>query len=535
YLFILAAPGAQSIVPPVTACTRPECNNANLSEKRIVEARLYTLRRGIIPIFSKSLYCRGCHTRYYHNYSVSEAENPEAQRQYYAVEVPKYIHVFESCYVEQELCHYFGSQLCLNHSTSKGIAKVYNLSLAHTSEDHSASHLKDELEGDLVLEAFFLDAILRDKAHRGLCLSLPHHGLQNHRLDAVLAKRNYIMVGTGQEMWAHTCSRCTRIYEGEDGNWYRMSAGVHDGVAVRMHACCVHGCTEALLNQRHLYCHSHRDLMNVCCVRGCNTPTEPGFRTCTEPTHRAFQMAAEQKNTAMFQLHSRLRQTGVSQASLAGASGYSRDPLHQEPQQDPGTEPAANPKLKGHLHRGWTNNEQLFVRCCGMIISRATFFGSEGVSGVNTFLKATFPPQYPGSMPSYMFYDNNCSFLKHLKTCDDHYFDNVGLPVDVFHFKCKHTENDIFCQMYCNPALFQELIGSDGKWVFNSSAAEQANVWFGKFKNVVQEMPVIRYNFFLDEMIAIHNKQTATELESQGHMPHLLSEAFLRGHSSHSN
>jgi hypothetical protein len=43
------------------------------------------------------------------------------------------------------------------------------------------------------------------------------------------------------------------------------------------------------------------------------------------------------------------------------------------------------------------------------------------------------------------------------------------------------------------------------------------------------------YNFFLDEMIAIHNKQTAAELESQGHMPHLLSKAFLRGHSSHSN
>lgn len=168
---------------------------------------------------------------------------------------------------------------------------MYNLSLAHTSEeDHSTSRLKDELGADLVLEAFFLYAILRDKEHRRLRLSLPHHGLQNHRLDTVLAERNYIMVGTGQEMWAHTCSRCTRIYQGEDGNWCkasaffnlslfakvlldRMSAGVHDGVAVRMHACCVHGCTEALLNQRHLYCHSHRDLMNVCCVRGCNTPT----------------------------------------------------------------------------------------------------------------------------------------------------------------------------------------------------------------------------------------------------------------------
>lgn len=98
-------------------------------------------------------------------------------------------------------------------------------------------------------------------------------------------------------------------------------------------------------------------------------------------------------------------------------------------------------------------------------------------------------------MPSYIFYDNNCQFLKHLRSCDDHYFDNVGLPVDVFHFKCKHTEKDTFCQINCNPACFKELIGSDGKWIFNSSAAEQANVWFGKFQNIVQEMPVLRYSF----------------------------------------
>ena len=38
--------------------------------------------------------------------------------------------------------------------------------------------------------------------------------------------------------------------------------------------------------------------------------------------------------------------------------------------------------LKGRFSRRWTHNEQLFVRCCGIIISRATFYGSEGVSGV---------------------------------------------------------------------------------------------------------------------------------------------------------
>lgn len=91
-----------------------------------------------------------------------------------------------------------------------------------------------------------------------------------------------------------------------------------------------------------------------------------------------------------------------------------------------------------------------------------------------------------------MFYDNNCSFLKHLLSIGDKYWDDVGLPVDVFHFKCKHSEGDVFCQAHCNPARFRELINSEGKWVFNSSAAEQTNVWFGKFQNIVQDMPVIK-------------------------------------------
>lgn len=162
------------------------------------------------------------------------------------------------------------------------------------------------------------------------------------------------------------------------------------------------------------------------------------------------------------------------------------------------------------------------------------------------FLKATFPEEYPGSLPSYIFYDNNCQLLKHLRSCGDHYFDNVGLPVDVFHFKCKHTQTDIFCQLNCNPALFRELIGPNGEWVFNSSAAEQANVWFGKFQNIVQEMPALRsvgaslslyllmqiqfsFNFFLDEMIAIHNRLTVAELARGGSRPHLQEEDLLRG------
>jgi hypothetical protein len=38
-----------------------------------------------------------------------------------------------------------------------------------------------------------------------------------------------------------------------------------------------------------------------------------------------------------------------------------------------------------------------------------------------------------------------------------------------------------------------------------------------------------RYNFFLDEMIAIHNEHIVFELRSQGHAPHIQSESLLLG------
>lgn len=102
----------------------------------------------------------------------------------------------------------------------------------------------------------------------------------------------------------------------------------------------------------------------------------------------------------------------------------------------------------------------------------------------------TFPPEFPGSLPSYIFYDNNRNLVAHLLSTGDHYFDKVGLPADVFHAKTKHSETDFLAQAHCNPARFSELIGENDEWIFNSSAAELTNVWFGAFQSIVREMPV---------------------------------------------
>lgn len=121
--------------------------------------------------------------------------------------------------------------------------------------------------------------------------------------------------------------------------------------------------------------------------------------------------------------------------------------------------------------------------------------------------------------PDHIFFDNNCRLKLHVQSTGNPWWDGVGLTVDVFHFKSKHRETDLFCQTYCNPAGYPELIREDGGWFFNSSIAEQTNVWLANYHSMCREMNVDRFNFFLDEMIMRRNRITITKLERQGELP----------------
>jgi len=94
------------------------------------------------------------------------------------------------------------------------------------------------------------------------------------------------------------------------------------------------------------------------------------------------------------------------------------------------------------------------------------------------------------------------------------------MPVDVFHFKSKHKETDEFCQKHCNPALWKVLADENGNWVFNSSIAEQVNVWLGGYLAIVRDMLPHRYDFFLDEMIKRRNEFVVEKLKKSGHIPY---------------
>lgn len=135
------------------------------------------------------------------------------------------------------------------------------------------------------------------------------------------------------------------------------------------------------------------------------------------------------------------------------------------------------------------------------------------------------------SLPGVIWHDNNCRVRAMLNNDEDphlrHYFDTCALPVDVFHFKCKHKESDIDCGTYCNPYIWPELRTADDKWRFNSSAAEQTNAWFGGYQAIVREMQVDRYEFFLDEMIKRRNQVIVKELRKKLRAPYNIPRHIL--------
>ncbi|KAF8227727.1 hypothetical protein L208DRAFT_1295221 [Tricholoma matsutake] len=59
------------------------------------------------------------------------------------------------------------------------------------------------------------------------------------------------------------------------------------------------------------------------------------------------------------------------------------------------------------------------------------------------------------------------------------------LPVDVFHWKCKHKKSDVECLVHCNPYTFKELLGEEKTWYFTSSIAEQTNIWLGGYHSIL--------------------------------------------------
>ncbi|OJA20539.1 hypothetical protein AZE42_01607 [Rhizopogon vesiculosus] len=256
------------------------------------------------------------------------------------------------------------------------------------------------------------------------------------------------------------------------------------------------------MTNRHQFCPDHQDLNQQCAVDGCDEVHTSGFRTCSNADHRALGDAYFKPEKALFQLRARLKRAGITlpldsvpSPSDSGSSNPNSADEDLEVILDSecdGKPENGNRHLRARFGQRRTHNEQLIMRPCGVILARATFFGSEAVSAVYEFAKTVFPTA--ASTPEYFVFDNNCKLRAHQDAIGDDHFAATGMPVDVFHFNSKHKEIDTYCQQHCNSAAFPELI-SGGKWRFNTSICEQTNVWLGGYQAILWDMPVHQYNF----------------------------------------
>ncbi|KAI0310443.1 hypothetical protein OF83DRAFT_1228775 [Amylostereum chailletii] len=273
----------------------------------------------------------------------------------------------------------------------------------------------------------------------------------------------------------------------------------------------------------------------MCCQRLCDQPVKQGCKTCVNPEYQALEAVAKEGKSAMFQLRHRAQRHGIPlppdalETSSSGIGPNGEDGLDID--QDglcEGKSPDGNTKLRAHFSRERTHNEQLCVATCGVILGRATFYGSEAPNGARLFLRYLFPTPY--SLPHILFYNNACKLLKRIREAQEEaYFSHCKMPVDVFHMRTKHKDSDAFCGEHCNPITIPGLV-KDGKWRFNSSAAEMTNAWFGGFQSNVREMRPERFDFFLDEMIKQRNRMIVLDLQKRSLRPYSIPRSDLIGH-----
>ena len=91
--------------------------------------------------------------------------------------------------------------------------------------------------------------------------------------------------------------------------------------------------------------------------------------------------------------------------------------------------------------------------------------------------------------------------------------------------------------------LYEELHTSSGDWYFNSSIAEQTNVWLDGFHAIVHEMSPIWYNFYLDQMILLQNRMTIQNCrtmvvyqeQGQGGLSNRIEENTVTTHTKQEN
>jgi hypothetical protein len=287
-------------------------------------------------------------------------------------------------------------------TSALSMSKVFNdvLSGMYNKNESVLKISQMRLTPKQVWRCFGYHALLCEWDERDTCLELPDSegGGDSDRLKGPMEMRNRWMIVEGQEYLHHACHGC-EIFEdnGRPDNSCAccglflkscyssiqleldlIRAITMDGLSIGRVCCAQHNCSHPLLNHHQRFCIHHQELNSVCAFEGCSNAVQDGCLTCSVAEHREAE-EAHRANRANSSYHQkvRIRRWGknAAESKLAQYDDLP-DNLVEEPSGKSETGNRKGPKHRFRRH--YTHNEQLIVSTCGVILSRATFYGAEG-------------------------------------------------------------------------------------------------------------------------------------------------------------
>ncbi|KAJ7759415.1 hypothetical protein DFH07DRAFT_1023762 [Mycena maculata] len=501
-----------TIYPPSHHCTNPVCGRKSpMKRAEAHQVVVYTLSSGVIPAWSVQLYCPDCNTTYHPDYSVQKG-----RRTYYGG-IPRYIQIGAHQFAEKRLIAMWISLMLVAWVSATNCSRSYDMALSGQEERDFAAggwQFGCLLTTDHVWDTFTILTLLDYNERKGTCLQVPQTGDQRSRFKDAMAARNAEVILEGQEgVVDHCCDKCMRRdWTDADGVISDIQAILCDGIAMGHVRCQTPHCTTALDNNRHRFCAAHRGLNSICSIVGCERVVVPGTKSCEDRKHADMERLHYERGKASFTLRDRLQrhrinhpttdQEEISEEDIEWFELDEQGRVHVQHRTNPGSvgvteEPeceaskdeTGNCRYKALFGRCRTHNEQLLVWPCGVIFARATFYHAEAVSNVLLFVQKAF--SVPSAhKPEHFIYDTNCDAKQQVDAHPEiwSWWKDVGMTVNVFHFLNKHAVGHMFCQEHCNPASCPELSNPDKTWYFNTSIAEQTNVWFGGYHSMCREM-----------------------------------------------
>lgn len=520
-------------------CTTPRTGvHVTLDMREQVYGYLLGLN-GIETVQYFSGYCRNCHATYTPCYL-----RKDNQRQYYTQSEgqPKdYFQVTQHYFMTKQLANHYNQTQSIAVVSATNLVQLYNQTHAKEGTTYpntfSDTQFQRRMSFNVCTLGLDINRLMRSFNERDVRLKSDAHGTDDQRFYAAMEEHLEWVRIEGTYHSSHVCSVCTEVTPIPNTDEAKiMRAVVTDGVTLGYWCCSAseaqlraldpnstaNHCDQYLARVIDRYCPAHtRLLKNICPAQPCVNKVVAGKPTCSDPEHEAAYLEFKEQNTSLFGLPRRMKRPNthirldpsVLISPNTGEVNITDEYLMNSEVQEREHESArdggeSQPTKKPLLSRKRTHNEQLVVSPCGMVLARKTFYKSESLPKVKEFIYEVFPDE----MPQVIFYDNACGLYQHIATnpTDVHRFQNTLLPVDVFHMK-SHKTTHTSCQINNDPNLFPELKKATGnggwKWKFNSSAAEMVNAWFGRFDPICRNMHAIKYQFFLEEMIRLHNNR----------------------------